>query len=61
MPLKKGTSKATVSSNIAELIRSFKKGGRFAKGKSSGKARKMAIAAAFDMKRRSSKKGKKSC
>lgn len=58
MPLKKGTSQATVSANIAELMHSYKKGGRFAKGKSSGKARTMAIAAAFDLKRRSAKKGK---
>jgi len=58
MPLKKGTSEETISSNIAELLHSFKKGGKFAKGKSSKKAQQMAIAAAFDMKRRS-KRGKK--
>jgi len=55
MPLKKGTSKATVRSNIAELLHSFKKGGSFAKGKSKRKARQMAVAAAFDMKRGSKK------
>ena len=58
MPLKKGTSKETVTSNIAELLQSFKRGGKFAKGKSKSKARQMAVAAAFDMKRKS-KKGKK--
>jgi len=57
MPLKRGKSKETLSANIAELIRSHKKGGSFAKGKSKKKARKMATAAAFDLKRRS-KKGK---
>ena len=55
MPLKKGKSQATMSSNISELMHSFKRGGKFAKGKSPGKARKMAIAAAFDLKRRSEK------
>ena len=55
MPLKKGRSQATVSSNISELMHSYKKGGRFAKGKSARKARQMAIAAAFDVKRRSKK------
>ena len=52
MPLKKGTSQAIVSSNIKELMHSYKKGGRFAKGKTKGKARQMAIAAAFAMKRK---------
>ena len=55
MPLKKGRSQATVSHNIKELMHSYKRGGRFAKGKSPRKARKMAIAAAFDVKRRSKK------
>ena len=52
MPL---SSKKTLSSNISELMQSFKKGGEFAKGKSPEKARQMAIAAAFLVKR----KGKK--
>lgn len=55
MPLKQGKSQATVSSNISELMHSFKQGGRFARGKSSGKARQIAIAAAFSMKRQSKK------
>ena len=55
MPLKKGRSQKTVSHNIKELMHSYKKGGRFAKGKSSRKARKMAIAAAFSVKRASKK------
>lgn len=60
MPLKEGTSKKTLSANIAELLRSHKRGGTFAKGKSAKKAREMAVAAAFDIKRRSKKKkGKK--
>jgi len=53
MPLKKGTSQKVVSGNIRELMHSYKRGGRFAKGKSSAKARQMAIAAAFSMKRKS--------
>ena len=52
MPLDKSGSKASVGKNIEELMHSYKKGGRFARGKSSGTARKMAIAAAFDVKRR---------
>ena len=55
MPLKKGRSQKTVSSNIKELMHSYKRGGRFAKGKSPRKARKMAIAAAFSIKRASKK------
>ena len=55
MPLKKGRSQATVSHNIEELMHSYKRGGKFAKGKSARKARKMAIAAAFSIKRASKK------
>lgn len=53
MPLKKGKSKAIVSSNISELMHSYKQGGKFAKGKPSAKARQMAVAAAFSLKRKS--------
>lgn len=52
MPLKKVTNKEELSATIGELVRSYKKGGKFAKGKSSKKAHKMAIAAAFDMMRK---------
>ena len=55
MPLKEGSSNKTVSSNIKELLHSYHRGGRFAKGKSAAKARKMAIAAAFSEAGRSSK------
>jgi len=55
MPLKTGKSQKVVSSNIGELMRSYKRGGQFAKGKSPGKARQMAIAAAFSIKRKSKK------
>ena len=53
MPLRRGKSQETVSYNIRELMNSYKRGGKFAKGKSAGKARQMAIGAAFDIKRRS--------
>ena len=56
MPLKKGRSRKVLSENISELMHSYKRGGRFAKGKSSGKARQMAIAAAFEVRRKSRRK-----
>ena len=43
MPLKKGSSKKTVSSNIREMMRSS----TFAKGKSRKKKQQMATAAAL--------------
>jgi len=52
MPLIKSTSPAARSSNIEELMHSYKHGGQFAKGKSPGKARQMAIATAFNIKRK---------
>ena len=57
MPLKEGKSQETVSNNIAELLHSFKHKGTFAKGKGAGKARKMAIAAAFSKAGKANKKG----
>jgi hypothetical protein len=59
MPLKEGTSKATLSSNIKELLHSYKRGGDFAKGKSKEKAHEMAVAAAFKKKREAWRKKKK--
>lgn len=53
MPLQKGKSQKVMSGNISELMHSYKRGGKFAKGKSPGKARQMAVAAAFELKRRS--------
>ena len=53
MPLKKGRSRKVLGENISELMHSYKRGGRFAKGQSSAKARRMAIAVAFAMKRKS--------
>lgn len=53
MPLKKGKSKKVLQENIRELMHSYKRGGRFARGKSPRKARQMAIAAAFAMRRKS--------
>ena len=48
MPIKK-KGKESLSITIAELLKSYKKGGKFAKGKPPKKAQKMAVAAAFDM------------
>lgn len=54
MPIDKRKSKSTI---IAELLRSYKEGGSFAKDKSPDKARQMAIAVAFATKRK--QKGKR--
>lgn len=56
MPLKRGTSQKVLQENIKELMHSYKRGGRFARGKSPEKARQMAIAAAFAMKERGRKR-----
>lgn len=57
MPLRKGTSKEMMSQNIAEVMHSYKRTGRIGSSKptTSPKARKQAIAIAFDMKARSRK------
>jgi hypothetical protein len=53
MPLKTGKSQKVLQGNVRELMHSYKRGGRFAKGKSPEKARQMAVAAAFAMRRKS--------
>lgn len=52
MPLTKSGSKKAMSTNIGELINSYRKGGEFAKGKSEAKARSMAVAAAFAIRKK---------
>ena len=57
MPLKKGTSQATIGSNIAECMRGYKSTGKI--GNTSPRnlahARKICAAAAYSTARRSSK------
>lgn len=55
MPLQQGKSNKTMSANISELMKSFKDGGTFAQGKTPKKARQMAVAAAFNIKRSAKK------
>lgn len=61
MPLKKGRSKKTVSKNISELVRSFKKSGKIgtSKPKSKAKAIKQAVAIALSKAGKSRKRKKK--
>ena len=57
MPLKKGTSQATIGSNIAECIRSYKESGKIGNTTpdNMAHARKICAAAAYTTARRSSK------
>jgi len=52
MPLQKGSSQAAFSGNISELMHSFKKKGKIGTStpSSKAKARKQALAIAFEMK-----------
>ncbi len=54
MPLQKGSSKKAFESNMSELMTSFHKSGRIGTSKPSTaeKARKQALAIAFEMKRK---------
>lgn len=57
MPLKKGMSQEAFDSNVKELVDAFKKKGKIGntKPKNKSHARRIAVAVAFDQKR----KGKK--
>ncbi len=57
MPLKHGTSQKTFDSNVGEILKSYAKTGKIGTSKPTTniKARKQALAAAFDMKTRSYK------
>lgn len=57
MPLKKGTSQATIGSNIGECIRSYKETGKIGNTtpKNMEHARKICAAAAYSTARQSSK------
>jgi hypothetical protein len=57
MPLKRGSSTKTISSNIAELIKSWKSTGKIgtARPKNLAEAQKMAAAIAYDKAKRKKK------
>lgn len=61
MPLKKGRSRKTVSGNISELVRSYKKSGKIgsSKPKSKKRAIKQAVAIALSKAGKSRKRKKK--
>lgn len=61
MPLKKGRSKKTISSNIAELVKTFKKSRKIgnSRPKSLKKAVKQAVAIAMNKAGKSKKRKKK--
>lgn len=61
MPLKKGSSKKTVSKNIKEVMDSYKSSGKIGTSKpaSAKKAQKQAVAIAMSEARRSKAKKKK--
>jgi len=57
MPLQEGSSKETISQNVSELIKAFKKKGKIGNvtPENMGKARKVALAAAFSSARKDKK------
>lgn len=61
MPLQKGKGKKIIGGNIGELMRSFARKGKIGASRPSSKkkASKQASAIAFDLARKSAKKGKK--
>lgn len=61
MPLKRGKSKATRRENIREMLDSYKRTGRIgnSKPKSTRKAQRQAVAAAYAQQRRSGRRSKR--